>query len=193
MNEFMPFPKIARYSRLVWISEKIDGTNAQILNGEDGEFQVGSRNRWLSPDDDNYGFARWAYAHKAELQTLGPGRHFGEWWGNGINRGYGLPPGDKRLSLFNVQRFRPHGSPEAPQRELPPCVGLVPILWVGNFDALNVNNILHDLRTTGSYAVRGFLNPEGIVIYHEAAKICFKKTIEHDETPKSQAPGAICS
>jgi hypothetical protein len=30
------------------------------------------------------------------------------------------------------------------------------------------------------------MNPEGIVIYHTAANICFKKTIENDETPKSK-------
>ena len=35
--EFREFPKIARLSREVIISEKIDGTNAQILITEDGQ------------------------------------------------------------------------------------------------------------------------------------------------------------
>ena len=56
--EFREFPKIARLSREVIISEKIDGTNAQILITEDGQVLTGSRNRWITPQDDNYGFAK---------------------------------------------------------------------------------------------------------------------------------------
>ena len=77
--EFQEFPKMARLSREIIITEKIDGTNAQILIGEDGSFSVGSRTRWITPDDDNHGFARWAYDNKDELMKLGIGRHFGEW------------------------------------------------------------------------------------------------------------------
>ncbi len=187
MTEFVSFTKIARYSRNVVVTEKIDGTNAQVFIGKDGEFLTGSRNRWITPDDDNYGFSRWAHEHKDELLTLGPGRHFGEWWGNGIQRGYGLPSGDRRFSLFNVSRWCLHGQePVGTQQVLPPCVGLVPILWNGVFDDLRVDEIIECLRSHGSYAVPGFLNPEGIVIYHSASNTCFKKTIEHDESPKSK-------
>lgn len=42
-TEFMQFPKMARYSREVIVTEKIDGTNAQICITEDGEFSTGSR------------------------------------------------------------------------------------------------------------------------------------------------------
>jgi hypothetical protein len=187
MTEFVSFPKIARYSRSVCVTEKIDGSNAQVFIGEDGEFLTGSRNRWITPEDDNYGFSRWAHEHKEELLTLGPGRHFGEWWGNGIQRGYGLPNGDKRFSLFNVSRWLLHGQePVGTKQVLPPCVGLVPLLWSGSMDELRVDEILECLRSHGSYAVNGFLNPEGIVIYHTAGNVCFKKTLEHDATPKSQ-------
>ena len=64
MTDFVSFPKIARYSRNVVVTEKIDGTNAQVFIGEDGEFLTGSRNRWITPEDDNYGFSRWAHEHK---------------------------------------------------------------------------------------------------------------------------------
>jgi hypothetical protein len=102
---FESFPKIGRLSRNCTITEKIDGTNAQIYIGEDGEFLTGSRNRWVTPGkQDNYGFSRWAHEHKDELMTLGPGRHFGEWWGLGIQRGYGLQ--EKRFSLFATHRWR---------------------------------------------------------------------------------------
>jgi len=158
VTEFTEFPKIARLNRDVVISEKIDGTNAQILvepvqieTGRGGNTPVGdevavvkltrefpgvgslwgnfpgvpapetppepvqvelafgvlagSRSRWLQPGkQDNFGFAGWVAANaEALVALLGPGRHFGEWWGGGIQRKYGL--GAKRFSLFNVSRY----------------------------------------------------------------------------------------
>ena len=40
------------------------------------------------------------------------------------------------------------------------------------------------LSRAGSVAAPGFMNPEGIVMFHIAANVCFKKTIEKDEQPK---------
>lgn len=195
MTEFMEFPKIARFSREVIVTEKIDGTNAQVCITEDGEFLTGSRNRWITPENDNYGFSRWAHEHREELMTLGVGRHFGEWWGAGIQRKYGLTGNDKRFSLFNVQRWCLFGTEpeEIPQTNptivkkqevLPPCVGLVPIVWKGTFDKLNVARVMECLLEFGSQAVNGFMQPEGIVIWHTKANIGFKKTFEKDSTGK---------
>lgn len=103
MTDFKPFPKIARLSREAIITEKLDGTNAQVFIGEDGEMLFGSRSRWITPEDDNFGFARWATGNREDLLKLGPGQHFGEWWGAGIQRRYGLT--EKRFSLFNVSRW----------------------------------------------------------------------------------------
>lgn len=193
-TEFQEFPKMARLSRECIITEKIDGTNAQILIGEDGSMRVGSRTRWITPENDNFGFARWCEQHREELLTLGPGRHFGEWWGCGIQRNYRLA--ERRLSLFNVQRWCLHG--QEPQRiptgdprqvkmqdVLPPCVGLVPVLYRGLFTTEACSTAIERLRTLGSEAARSFMNPEGIVCYHVAAGIGFKKTIDNDEVPKS--------
>lgn len=202
MTDFMEFPKIARYSREVIVTEKIDGTNACIFIGEDGEFLTGSRTRWITPESDNYGFARWAQEHKAELMTLGVGRHFGEWWGAGCQRGYGLPKGEKRLSLFNVVRWclhdqQPQQIPSQDprivkmQNVLPPCVGLVPVLWRGLFDDIYIDVILDDLRTGGSRAAPGFMQPEGIVIFHVAGCVGFKKTLEKDDEPKSRTSRGV--
>lgn len=173
--EFIGFPKIPRYSRDVIVTEKIDGTNAQIYIGEDGTFLAGSRNRWLTPVNDNYGFAKWAHENKEELLKLGPGRHFGEWWGQGIQRGYGLS--EKRFSLFNVSRW---------ETERPSCCHVVPVLFCDNFDNLNINYIINNLKENGSIASPGFMNPEGIVIYHIAGNLFFKKTIENDEKRKGE-------
>lgn len=78
MTDFHEFPKIARYSREAICTEKLDGTCSLIYIGPSGEFLTGSRKRWITPADDNFGFAAWAQEHKDELLTLGPGRHFGE-------------------------------------------------------------------------------------------------------------------
>lgn len=195
MIDFEGFPKIARLSREIIITEKIDGTNAQIVIGVDGQFLTGSRTRWITPENDNHGFAKWANDHKDELLKLGVGRHFGEWWGNGIQRGYGLQNGDKRFSLFNVQRWCLYGSEpqkietqnqkdEKYQDILPECCGLVPILYRGIFLTEKIDFILQELKTTGSKVVPGYMKPEGVVIFHVAGNVGFKKTIEKDEQPK---------
>jgi hypothetical protein len=205
---------MGRLSRECVITEKIDGTNAQLLiverppigtpiGGyvaavENVLIYAGSRNRWLQLGDDNSGFALWLAEHAEELAQLPVGRHFGEWWGSGIQRGYGLSKGEKRLSLFNTERFHLHG--ESAQRkptgdprifnetiELPPCVGLVPVLARETFSTGLAQRVLEGLRVHGSVAAPGFMDPEGIIVWHTAAQVGFKKTIQNDDKPKSKA------
>ena len=172
---FVEFNKIARLSRGCCISEKIDGTNAQILITDDGQFLTGSHTRWITPEDDNFGFSRWAHEHKDELMKLGPGSHFGEWWGEGIQRKYGLT--EKRFSLFNTSRWGPVDAP-------PACCHVVPVLYTGIFTSSAVDDCLALLRCGGSVAAPGFMKPEGVVIYQSAARCYFKKTLEKDAEPK---------
>lgn len=178
MIEFVEFNKIARLSRNCVVTEKIDGTNASIVITDDGEFLVGSRTRWITPEDDNYGFAKWAHANKEELMKLGPGQHFGEWWGLGIQRGYGLK--EKRFSLFNTHRWS-----DAAVR--PSVCDVVPVLYSGTFDTVMISGALTELAERGSVAAPGFMKPEGVVIYHEAARTYFKKTIDKDDEWKGKS------
>jgi hypothetical protein len=176
-GEFEPFPKIPRLSREVIVTEKIDGTNALVEVRDDGaDLRAGSRTRWITPADDNYGFAAWVERHRAELLLLGPGRHFGEWWGAGIQRRYGLT--EKRFSLFNVGRW---GTDD----QRPACCHAVPVLWRGAFDTTAIHGVLSDLKAGGSAAAPGFMRPEGIIVFHVASGHLFKKTIEKDEEPKA--------
>lgn len=177
MIPFIEFPKIARLSRECVITEKIDGTNASITITEEGEFLCGSRTRWITPEDDNYGFAKWAYQNKEELLKLGVGSHFGEWWGSGCQRGYNLSKGEKRFSLFNTSRWTEENKPS--------CCHIVPVLYTGIFTTEMCIESIERLIVNGSYAAPGFMKPEGIVCYHTAAGLYFKKTIEKDEKPKS--------
>lgn len=172
---FVDFPKISRWSRQVVVTEKLDGTNAQVLVDDTMEnVYAGSRTKWISPSDDNKGFARWVDEHKEELLKLGPGSHFGEWWGAGIGRGYGLK--EKRFSLFNVARWNEPSS-------RPICCGVVPTLWTGNMDDLDVDEQLRCLSSGGSVAAPGFMNPEGVVIFCVAGGQLFKKTLDkHDQS-----------
>jgi hypothetical protein len=172
---FEPFAKIYRWSREIIITEKIDGTNSQVYVGEDGEVRAGSRNRWLTPDDDNFGLSAWARDHAEELRGLGPGRHFGEWWGQGIQRGYGLA--ERRFSLFNVSRWG---------ESRPACCHVVPVIRRGILTDGEVQAALDRLRVGGSLAAPGFMRPEGIVIFHTASGYLFKKTLERDEEPKGK-------
>lgn len=200
--EFETFGKISRLSREMVITEKIDGTNAVIGIATYGArmdeikrwgvqpvfmtldenrdvicVYAGSRNRWISTQDDNHGFAKWVVSHGDEILELGEGRHYGEWWGHGIQRGYGLS--EKVFSLFNVSRWN-----DASVR--PPCCSIVPTLYVGEFDTHIVTDVLNKLADVGSIAAPGFMNPEGVVIFHTASGHLYKKTIKNDNKPKSQ-------
>lgn len=169
-------------------------------DGSDWGMFAGSRTRLITPRDDNYGFARWVSEHVDELKTLGPGRHFGEWWGNKIQRAYGLINGERHFSLFNVSRWALHGvlelkpvDPRTPdiqlvKEQLPQCCGLVPVLARGVFGDELVTEAMLKLRLYGSMAAAGFMQPEGIVVYHCASGTLFKKTLDNDEAPKSLAP-----
>ena len=170
-TQFVPFPKIPRHSGGCLISEKIDGTNTSIFIGEDGEFLAGSRTRWITPEVDNHGFARWAYEHKEDLLKLGPGHHFGEWWGQGIQRKYGLT--EKRFSLFNTGRW-------SDPAVRPSCCHCVPLLYVGRFTNIAVDETMAKLKETGSIAAPGFMNPEGVVVFLPHAHQSFKKTFNGD-------------
>lgn len=73
---FVEFPKIHRINRNIVITEKIDGTNAQVyVDDTMTHAYAGSRSRWITPADDNFGFARWVQEHHDELLKLGPGSH----------------------------------------------------------------------------------------------------------------------
>lgn len=176
MSDFVPFPKIPRLKRGCVITEKLDGTNAQIVIDAEGNVRAGSRNRWITPGDDNYGFARWVYDHEDELRGLGEGQHFGEWWGNGIQRGYGLK--EKRFSLFNSGRW---------STDRPACCDVVPVLYAGDFTTNTVDWVLDTLKETGSQAAPGFMRPEGIIVFMTASRHLYKVLAENDDKAKGEA------
>lgn len=202
MIEFQPFPKISRLSRQAYISEKIDGTNAtihlfhpaELVGDEPEEFKeniitidhtmsmlVGSRNQWIgSGKKDNHGFWAWCNANKDQLVTLGYGTHRGEWWGKGIQRGYGLT--EKRFSLFNTSWETIPGT-EYRSAVCPVC-HVVPLMRSAIFNTEEADYCLKILKDNGSLAAPGYGNPEGIVVFHEHSQTFFKKTLDKNDEHK---------
>lgn len=180
---FQAWPKIARLKRTIYVTEKIDGTNAAIGITEDGVVYAQSRTRIITPEQDNHGFAAWVYDNADELRTtLGTGLHFGEWWGQKIQRTYGLT--EKRFSLFNSSRWIADVDDNYRCLEAPLCF-VVPI--IGTYESFDfVDDCIDFLRYGGSVAAPGFKDPEGVVVYHAASRSSFKVTLEKDDEYKGK-------
>lgn len=196
--EFTAWPKTSRFFRDIVITEKIDGTNAAVgiqpvypegnhdefglaypvVGGQTYQVYAQSRNKLIRVGQDNAGFAGWVTGHAEELATfLGDGLHFGEWWGSGIQRGYGLQKGQKVFSLFNTHRFM---DIEYASNGL---VRSVPILYQGPMVEKEITSAL-ELLQEGSIAAPGFDRPEGICIYHTSSGIVQKVTLDNNDAGK---------
>lgn len=206
--EFQAFPKMQRLydsSKGVSITEKGDGSNGG-LHIQDGELVgVQSRKRLITPEDDNFGFARWAYSNAEGLaRVLGDGTHYGEWMGKGIQRGYGLD--EKRFALFNAVRWlepvRDWVDGSWVEHKVPdefaqvPGLTVVPELFRGSIepkdplhpsdDGLDdaVEYALTLLKAEGSRFNPGFDRPEGVVVFFIDSRTGFKVI------PKGWEPGS---
>lgn len=178
--EFEPWPKTARLFRDGVITEKIDGTNACVGFTDGGVMFCQSRKRLITPDMDNHGFAKWCHGNYETLWAdLGPGRHFGEWWGAGIQRGYWRQGTDRTFSLFNLDKW--YGAAFAT-----PSLSTVPLLYRGTFDTEVIRLIAALLADSGSAASPRYPYPEGICIYHTASRTVYKYTLDGDDQAKSE-------
>ena len=187
--EFVAWPKIPRLKRTVTITEKIDGTTACLVIEADGDggwfLGCQSRNRIITPESDNAGFARWVAENRdALVDILGPGRHFGEWWGRGIQRGYGLD--HKRFSLFDTRRV------DVPEKAASAgvAVDIVPLIAIHTMSDEVIDGALARLRAEGSVAAPGYMNPEGIVVRHSQGGQMYKVLLENDHISKTEAGAA---
>jgi len=139
-----------------------------------------SRSRLISPgkSTDNYGFAGWVQRYAPDLvRLLGEGLHYGEWWGSGIQRKYGMC--EKWFSLFNTARYA----------ELSTDLNLttVPVLYEGPNDTAAIADALNLLREGGSVAAPGFMNPDGVCVYQAASRQISKVTLDHNDAGKWEA------
>lgn len=202
LHAFAPWPKTARLFRDIVVTEKIDGTNAAIhvtaitaehgwdsfppesysvvVDGTRYVVSAQSRKRIITPGKttDNYGFAGWVYDNARELvRLLGTGLHFGEWWGQGIQRGYDQP--GKRFSLFNTDRYA-----DVSEIVGESLVQSVPVLYRGPNDTTQITRTLAALNREGSFAAPGWATPEGICVYHSASRQVLKATLDSNDAGK---------
>lgn len=162
MSDFNPYPKIPRLENLkMWVTEKIDGTNAQVTVVEGTITQMGSRNRPITAEDDNHGFAAWVEANRAALEAVLPdGTHYGEWAGPGIQ---GNPLKLERRCWF-LFRALPDTHPDC--LDAAEAVGLrvAPILYVGTLNTDVALLVAERLHKTGSAVSGATGRPEGVVV-----------------------------
>lgn len=194
-SEFEAWPKIYRKGKGVYVvTEKIDGTNAHVaildieniskehhkyILGEvsvenDGVYSLygilaGSRKRYITVEDDNYGFAKWVEENKEELLTMGEGRHYGEWAGEGIQKNPHNLTG-KHFFLFNVARWGDH-NPNTPE-----CCSVVPIILTGQ-GIDTIDDGMKYLLEFGSM-IGDCGEPEGVVAYNTFIKRYQKATFK---------------
>lgn len=181
--KFEAYGKTPRLNREISISEKLDGTNVGIIIDAHGGVWPQSRNRMIAPGKgaDHYGFARWVIDNADVLRdTLGVGRHFGEWVGPKIGpRDYGLT--ENHLYLFNPKHA------EAVKASGLDRLHIVPqIDSLGHLDSHFIQDTLVNLISYGSYIAPGdkYVRPEGIIVYHSASGQIFKVLADSDELPK---------
>jgi hypothetical protein len=207
---FIEWPKTQRLYRTIVVSEKLDGTNAaihveklgdvaQITVATDDQVRVGSdvyrvtaqsRKRLIYPGKgpdggslDNYGFAAWVQSNAARLvETFGQGLHFGEYWGKGINRAYGIE--GRRFSLFNTDKHKGLCADIGGVQVEP-----VPVLYQGMFSDESIKGALADLAYNGSVAAPGFMNAEGVCVWHSQTRSVWKVTLDNNDAGKWEAWG----
>jgi hypothetical protein len=210
--EFEKWPSIPRWANdTITITEKIDGTNAAVIILpyhvdhepliQDGyakawgpydaqvsdlvTFAVQSRKRFIKPgkDTDNAGFAGWAFERAPEfISTLGYGKHYGEWWGRGIQRGYDLD--HKKFSLFSPWRYDTVDVSKVENLDI------VPTLFSGGVEGyLAISIILATLEKEGSKAAPGFMRPEGLIVQSALTGAKYKAFTWDDGIPKSLKEG----
>lgn len=186
--DFRSYGKTPRLRRKVVITEKIDGTNAAVVVTEDGRVAAQSRNRLITPESDNFGFAKWVARYSEQLaDTLGEGYHYGEWWGSGIQRDYGLEKGEKRFSLFDTHRYGAF----YPDLARIPGLGIVPVIASGTLSDDLVDWALGELVRNGSHAAPWWTGePEGIIVRHLDSRQHFKVLIDQDHISKTEAGAA---
>lgn len=94
---------------------KLHGTNAAVVIAKDGTWHCQSRERIITPEDDNAGFAAWVHGNKKYWDevacALSGGiihqseyaQIYGEWCGGNIQKGVGVSNLSKMFVIFAIR------------------------------------------------------------------------------------------
>lgn len=200
--EFQSWPKTPRLFRDIVITEKVDGTNSAIIIKEyehddeggtvaqvnvDGKlYSVGaqSRNRLIFPGKttDNHGFARFVEENAERLvELLGEGRHYGEWWGKGIQGRYRVQY--KGFALFNTEKHDGLYTWFSDTSIGDVLVEAMPVLYKGPYSEQRIRETLSELSADGS-VVSPYDDAEGIVVFHTQSRKVYKVTLDNNDKGK---------
>lgn len=200
--EFQAWPKTPRLFRDIVITEKVDGTNSAIIiqkieesdepselrlaaierDGEYYEVAAQSRNRLIFPGKttDNHGFAAFVQENAEELfDLLGVGRHYGEWWGQGIQGRYNVD--FKGFALFNTEKHEGVYRWLGDDRQF--LIEAMPVLYKGPYSEQKIREVLTELDTNGSL-VSPFDKAEGVVVFHTMSRKVYKVTLDNHDKGK---------
>jgi len=94
-------------------SVELHGTNASVVFPENGQIVVQSRTRIITPEHDNAGFAKWVTENEEWFVTLRRVLReefklangfvvYGEWCGQGIQKGVAISQVSKRFVVFSI-------------------------------------------------------------------------------------------
>lgn len=204
--EFQPWPKTPRLFRDIVITEKVDGTNSAVIIEEvmfddpseidpnvlavidRGPYRYAvaaqSRNRLITPGKttDNHGFARFVEENAEKLvDLLGPGRHYGEWWGKGIQGRYRVQ--FKGFALFNTEKHDGLYTWFSDTSIGDVLVEAMPVLYKGPYSEQRIRETLSELSADGS-VVSPFDSAEGIVVFHTQSRKVYKVTLDNNDKGK---------
>ena len=110
IGQFRHFLKEVRASGIIELNGtvKVHGTNAGVMLKSNGDQIPQSRNRELSVEDDQYGFATWCLTKKQYFKELYESLNtkediviFGEWAGKGIQKGVAVSEAEKFFYIFD--------------------------------------------------------------------------------------------
>ncbi|MGD6750292.1 RNA ligase family protein [Streptomyces sp. BH105] len=213
VTDFRPWPKIPRFNREFVLTEKIDGTNAQVaikrlvdeaptryldssnysvVSKEDGLYvlRAGSRKRWIAPNrnklDGTAALDNFGFAGwVADNASALANLGEGTHFGEWYGRSIqrGYNLTDRKFALFNTTRWGADG--QGLPDGSPPELRVVPELARIRGHLLNetIRDTLRLLRTVGSVAEPG-ASAEGLVVYSVETNTSYKVLLENDDLPK---------
>ena len=203
--EFQSWPKTPRLFRDIVITEKVDGTNSAIIieeinpeldyeaegdpfvlaqverDGKTYAIAAQSRNRLITPGKttDNHGFAGFVQENAEQLfDLLGPGRHYGEWWGKGIQGRYRVQY--KGFALFNTEKHDGLYTWFSDTTIGDVLVEAMPVLYKGPYSEQRIRETLSELSADGS-VVSPYDDAEGIVVFHTQSRKVYKVTLDNND------------
>jgi len=159
-----------------------------------------SRKRIITPQNDNFGFAKWVWDNADGLANLlGYGYHYGEWYGEGIQANP-LAVAGRRWALFNTWHWHGKGNLERLVDADIPGLTLVPVLHDeqrdGPADWMTIPKALELLQVHGSQAT-GFMTlpnsnkmdfyvegAEGIIVWQRDTRQRYKILLREDDKHK---------